>query len=137
MFKKSVVLGAVAYILGTFPIAYVWHLVIFEERYRAFGYFDDEPNVLLGFISIVIQGVTLSFLYQHTRFNGGALVQAAKFACVIGVFFWTSHVLAFLAKQLVQDSVAFAIMETGYLAIQFGAFGLLLGLINRNRVVSP
>lgn len=47
------------------------------------------------------------------------------------MFFWTSHVLAFVAKQNVPNAVGFVMMETGYLIAQFGLFALLLGFIYR------
>jgi len=67
------------------------------------------------------------------RLKGSGLVRGLKFSAILGVFFWTSHVLAFLAKQDVQDVALFVGMETVYLAIQFGLFGCLLGLIYGNR----
>ena len=48
---------------------------------------------------------------------------------LIGAFFWTSRVLAFIAKQTIQGVGLFVMMETLYLALQFGLFGVLIGLI--------
>lgn len=133
MVVKQVILGAVAYILATFPLAAIWHIVIFADQYRAFGYFEGEPNLLLGFSSIVVQGVVLSVLFQFTCFKGSVLIQSLKYVALVGVFFWSSHVVAFLAKQSIGNPAGFALMESAYLFIQFGVFGALLGLINKNR----
>ncbi len=51
---------------------------------------------------------------------------------MIGAFFWTSHVLAFVAKQAVPDAWLFVAMETLYLTLQFGIFGVWIGLIYRS-----
>jgi hypothetical protein len=78
-----------------------------------------------------MQGAILSFLFPMIRIGGSDVMRGLKFALLIGVFFWTSHVLAFVAKQSIQDVTTFVLMETFYLVLQFGLFGLLIGLIHR------
>ena len=128
---SKIALGTVAYTVCTFAMAIIWHVVIFEQQYRAFGYIEDEPNFVLGFSTILLQGLVLSFLYPLVRLRGSAVTRGLKFATLIGAFFWTSHVLAFVAKQTVPDTMSFVLMETLYLALQFGVFGLLIGRIYR------
>lgn len=130
---KSILLGTLSYVLVTFPIAIIWHIVLFEQNYISFGYFQGEPNIPLGFLTILIQGVILSALYPYVRFSGKGVVRGLKYSLAIGAFFWTSHVLAFIAKQTVSNPVTFTLMETFYLLIQFGIFGLLIGLIYKNQ----
>ena len=66
---KPVFAGTLAYTLITFTLAVVWHILLFEEKYKAFGYFQGEPSFLLGFVTILIQGVVLSFLYPYVKFQ--------------------------------------------------------------------
>lgn len=129
MHKRSVALGALAYTAVTFPIALIWHLVLFKKQFAAFGYFAGEPNIALGFVSILIQGVVLSILYPLVTLAGTPVMRGLKFAAIIGIFFWTSHVLALVAKQNVPGAPLFVMMETGYLAVQFGVFGILIARI--------
>jgi len=100
---KKVVAGTAAYTAVTFPLAVVWHVVVFEEQYVRFGYFDGKPSFSLGLLTILIQGVLLSAMYPRFRLSGSTLVQGLQFAALIGAFFWTSHVLAFIAKQSLQS----------------------------------
>lgn len=134
MKSKKIVLGVVAYTVGTFSLAVTWHIVLFEEIYRSFGYFEGEPSFLLGLLTILIQGVVLSTLYPMVRLSGSGIRRGLKFTMLVGTFFWTSHVLAFLAKQAVEASLLFAAMETFYLVLQFGLYGILLGLIFRSEL---
>ena len=129
MNHKSTLLGTLAYTLVTFPLAVVWHVVLFEEEYRAFGYFEGEPNFILGLATIIIQGYVLSFLYPYVKFTGMGIVRGLKHSLLIGVFFWSSHVLAFVAKQVVDSSLSFVVMESFYLLIQFGIYGVFIGKI--------
>ena len=126
---KRVLLGTVAYTVSTFILAVVWHVGLFEERYRAFGYIEGEPSFSLGFLTILLQGFALSVLFPLVKFYGIPIMRGVKFALFVGAFFWTSHVLAFVAKQSVQHVLQFMVMETIYLTLQFGIFGILLGLI--------
>ena len=62
---RVTLLGTLAYTLVTFPLAVIWHVVLFEEKYRSFNYFDGEPSFTLGFLTILIQGFILSFLFPY------------------------------------------------------------------------
>ena len=129
MSHKSTLLGTLAYTLVTFPLAVIWHVVLFEDKYHSFGYFEGEPSFVLGLLTIIIQGFVLSFLYPYVKFKGYGIGRGLKYSLLIGVFFWSSHVLAFVAKQVVDSSLSFVAMESFYLIIQFGVYGLLIGKI--------
>ncbi len=129
MNHKSTLLGALAYTLVTFPLAVIWHVVLFEDKYHSYGYFEGEPSFVLGLLTIIIQGYVLSFLYPYVKFKGQGIKRGLKYSLLIGVFFWSSHVLAFVAKQVVDSSLSFVVMESFYLLIQFGVYGLLIGKI--------
>ena len=72
----------------------------------------------------------LSFLYPFFNIQGSNIQKGLKFSLLIGVFFWSSHVLAFVAKQIVDHSVNFILLESFYLLLQFGIYGVLIGLIH-------
>ncbi len=131
---KLTLLGTLAYTLVTFPLAVVWHVVLFKEKYRTFGYFEGEPSFILGLVTIIIQGCVLSFLYPYVVFSGKGIIRGLKYSLLVGVFFWSSHVLAFVAKQVVDSSLSFVVMESFYLLLQFGIYGTLIGLIFRKSV---
>jgi len=126
-----IALSALAYIVVVFPLAFTWHLVFFPTQYEAFGYFTGEPDVALGLLSIVIQGMVLSALYPMFRPGATGYRRAFLFAGLMGLFFWTSHVLALVAKQEIPQAVTYVVMESGYLMAQFGLFALALGFIYR------
>lgn len=84
---KRVALGTLAYVAVTFPIAVIWHVVIFSDLHHAFGYFAGKPNFLLGFLTIVLQGAILSVLFPLVVLQGIPLIRGLKFAAIIGFFF--------------------------------------------------
>jgi len=128
---KKTLLAATGYVVVVFPLALGWHLGLFEETYQAFGYFEGEPNVLAGLAAIVIQGLVLAVIYPLFRPGRAGFARAFQYAGLMGLFFWTSHVLALVAKQNVPNAGSFIAMETAYLVVQFGLFALVLGWIYR------
>jgi len=126
---KAIIYGTLAYTLTTFPIAVIWHVVLFKDKYQLFGYFEGEPNFILGLLTIIIQGVVLSFLYPYVTFSGKRIIRGLKFSLVVGIFFWSSHVLALLAKQTMESPLVFLVMESFYLLLQFGIYGVLISII--------
>ena len=127
----KLILGTAAYTVCTFSLAVGWHVLLFKERYESFGYFEGEPDFLVGLLSIVLQGFLLSTLFQMLKTGGSSFRRGIQFVFITGAFFWTSHVLAFVAKQQMAATSAFIGMETLYLVLQFGLFGLCLGFIHR------
>ena len=129
MKTRPILLGGLAYLVVTFPLAVIWHVVLFESTYIELGYFTGEPSFLLGFLAILLQGLLLSAGFGWVRFEGTSTVRGLKFAPVTGLFFWTSHVLAYAAKNPLSAQPLFFLMETPYLGLQFGIYGLLIGRI--------
>lgn len=103
-----------------------------QRKYVTFGYFVEQPNIPVGLASIVIQGLALALIYPLFHTGRVGFLRAFQFTGLMGLFFWTSHVLALVAKQNVPNASGFIAMETGYLALQFGLFALVLGLIYRD-----
>ncbi|WP_298937468.1 hypothetical protein [uncultured Ruegeria sp.] len=128
---KQQLFAAAAYPLIVFPLAIIWHLGLFKDRYMTFGYFEGEPNIAIGLASMVIQGAVLAAIYPMFRLGREGYGKAITFAGLLGLFFWTSHVLALVAKQNVPQAGTFILMETAYLGLQFGLFALALGYIFR------
>lgn len=122
---KKIIFGTLAYVIVTFPIAVMWHITIFKEQYLGFGHLPENPSFILGFLAILLQGILLTVGYNYTR------VTVYKYVGLLGLFFWSSHVLAFMAKNPDARNFPFLGMETFYLAIQFGIYGILLAVINK------
>ncbi|HAK60787.1 MAG TPA: hypothetical protein DCO77_10460 [Nitrospiraceae bacterium] len=129
MEKKPILLGTLAYVVVTFPLAIVWHVVIFKSLYLSLGYFGGEPSFALGFLAIFSQGVLLSVGYPFLTLSGAPVVRGLKYALFMGVFFWTSHVIAYAAKNPLSNAAQFYVLETLYLCFQFGIYGVLIGRI--------
>jgi hypothetical protein len=110
---SRIALGTIGYAAVTFPLAYVWHLVAFKATYDELGYFSrDEPIVAFGFAAIVTQGVLLSVIYPHLC-RGKPLIRGAlTFAGIMGLYHWTTHVLAEAAKHSIEPLPTWFALES-------------------------
>ncbi len=132
----KIVVGTGGYIIITFPLAFVWHLVLFKGTYERLGYFGrDDPIIAFGFGAILFQGALLSVIYPFLCRGKTVLAGAATLALVMGGYHWTAHVLAEAAKHPIEPLTTWFALETLYLAIQFVAGGLMLALIYRSRTL--
>ena len=50
---RSFWLGMAAYLVPTFPIAFVWHLVLFEPNYHALQIYRADPIIPFGLASMI------------------------------------------------------------------------------------
>ena len=131
---KMFLLGALVYLLVTFPLAYWWHLVAFKEVYDRLGIFNrEEPIVALGFLVVLIQGLLLSHAYPIFRGEGSPLKEGLTFGWMMGLFLWSSQVAAAAAKHQVSSLTTWFTLETLYFTIQFTLVGLALGFVYGSR----
>jgi hypothetical protein len=125
----EIALGALAYFLPLMPFAYLWHMSWFKAQYTEWQYFSEhDAHVPLGFTSMVLQGVVLSVSYWFlVQYATG--ISPFVFACAVGVYHWTVHVVAAMAKQAATRTWGYFGLETVYLIGQFGMFAVLLNFI--------
>ena len=58
-------LGMAAYLVPTFPIAFVWHLVLFEPNYHALHIYSADPIIPFGLASMIIQAIIFSWVFPR------------------------------------------------------------------------
>ena len=127
----EIIVGTLAYLIVTFPYAYVWHMKIFKEKYLQWQYFGRDAKPILGLLSMVIQGIVLSYGYSLLAIDHASLLAGLGYATIMGVFFWSTHVIAAMAKHGETRTLEFFLMETVYLSIQFVVFGILISFTYR------
>ena len=59
----QILFGTLAYIIVTFPLAALWHMKIFRQKYMSWQYFGEDVKPVLGLTSMVVQGIVLSYGY--------------------------------------------------------------------------
>lgn len=125
-------LGAwLAYVVITFAMGFLWHLVLFKGLYARLAIFTrlDDPIVPLGFVAILIQGAILAFLYPRLAGGGPAVVEGLRFGLLLALLMISTAVLAEAAKQRVTALGTWIAVESAYYAIQFSLSGIAIALV--------
>ena len=125
----QILFGTLAYLVVTFPLAVLWHMRIFREKYMGWQYFGEDVKPALGFASMLVQGVVLSYVYSVLNVVHYSLLAGIYYSLVMGLFLWSAHVLAAMGKSSKVRHFEFFAMETVYLAIQFIIYGIAISYI--------
>lgn len=128
---KRTALAALGYMLVTFPLGFVWHLVLFKDVYEGFGLFRGEPKFHLGVLAMLIQGVILGAIYPRFRGEGPELASALKFSLTMGLFFASGTVIALAAKTDPVGMGAWFGYNLAFTALHFAAVAFMLAFVFR------
>jgi hypothetical protein len=126
-------LGLVAYLLPTFPIAYVWHLVVFAPIYDALGIYRPDPIIPFAFASMVVQGIIFSWAYPRLfPGHGGAILRPGlSYGFALAALSWSFTTLAVAAKNIMSSVPTYLLLESGFTLLQFAIVGPLIALAHR------
>lgn len=126
-------LGFAAYVLSTFPIAFVWHLVLFEQQYHALRIYRDEPVIPLGLASMIVQGAIFSWLFPRLfpHAGGSILKDGFLYGLGAGLLSWSFTTLAVAAKHVMTSVPDYMFLETAFTIVQFTVVGPLIALAYR------
>ena len=127
-------LTALAYIVPTMFLGYVWHLIIFKDVYDSLGIYNRaEPIIPLGFFSMIVQGCIIAYLYPYYARAHSSILKALVFSLIIGLFLFSVSTLANAAKIHVTSMAKWLLIQIAFHLLQFGVAGLLIGLVNRQK----
>jgi len=95
-------LAVLAYLLPTFALGFVWHLILFEDYYAALQIYRSDMIVPFGFLSMSIQAVLFAWLYDKVfaAQSGGWLARGLRYTLTGGLLSWSFTTLAVAAKNL-------------------------------------
>jgi hypothetical protein len=123
-------LGVAAYVIPTFPIAFVWHLVLFEQKYRALAIYRDDLIIPFGFASMIVQAVILSWVFPRVfdGSGGSILKEGLLYGLGAGLLSWSFTTLAVAAKHPMTSISDYVVLETAFTILQFAVVGPLIAL---------
>ena len=129
--SRRFALNFVAYLVPTFALGFVWHLVVFGQYYRELGIYRPDVIVPLGFLSMVVQGVVFAALYPRVVAMPESVGSGLRFAVVAALLSWSFTTLAVAAKHPMASVPRYLLIETAFTAVQFLLVGLLLAVSSR------
>lgn len=131
---KKIVLGTLAYAVVTMLIAAPWHFVLFKDLYHSFGIYNRvDPIVPLGFLSMIVQGSVMAFIYPRYYKGGSHYKEAIQFSLLMGIFLYSISTIANAAKIEVSPMSTWLGIQAVFHLVQFAASGLALGFVNSRK----
>jgi hypothetical protein len=123
-------LAVLAYLLPTFALGFVWHLILFEEYYAALQIYRSDIIVPFGFLSMLIQAVLFAWLYDKAfaRQSGGWLARGLRYALTGGLLSWSFTTLAVAAKNLMASVPDYMLIESAFTVVQWIIVGPLTAI---------
>jgi hypothetical protein len=124
--------GDAAYILPSFPIAFVWHLVLFGQKYHAPRMYRDEPVIAFGLISMIIQGsmilwsVSACSPHRAARSSGRIAVRPGHGPAVVVV-----HDHRRCRQKHNDFCSGLRLLESAFTILQFVVVGPIIALAHR------
>lgn len=130
---KRFVLAVLAYLVPTFLLGFTWHFWIFPGVYEALGIYNrSEPIIPLGFLSMIIQGVVMAYLFPFFRTSERPVLRGLAFGLLMGIFLFSVSTLANAAKIVVSDMGTWLAIQAAFHVLQFAVAGVLIGLAYRD-----
>jgi len=123
-------LAVLAYLLPTFALGIVWHLVLFKDYYAALAIYRGDVILPFGFLSMLIQAAAFAWIYEKA-FSGGTgspLSRGLIYGAFGGVLSWSFTTIAVAAKNRMASVPDYLLIETAFTAVQWIIVGPLTAL---------
>jgi hypothetical protein len=136
---KRIGVAALCYLLPTFVLGFVWHLVLFKGYYDALAIYRQDVIIPFGFLSMSIQALLFAWTYQRlfaTRASG-TLARGLAYAAFGAVLSWSFTTIAVAAKNVMASVPAYLLIETGFTSVQWLIVGPLTALLQRPPAPTP
>lgn len=123
-------LGILAYLVPTFALGFVWHLMLFTAYYERLAIYRKDIIIPFGFLSMLIQAFVFAWIYQHTfaQGSGNLLSRGLRYAAFGAALSWSFTTLAVAAKNVMTSVPDYLVIETAFTAVQWIMVGPLTAL---------
>jgi hypothetical protein len=115
------VLAVLAYLVPTFALGFVWHLVLFDSYYEALAIYRHDIIIPFGFLSMLIQAAIFAWIYEKAFADqqGSLASRVLAYAAVGAVLSWSFTTLAVAAKNVMASVPSYLLIETGFTIVQW------------------
>lgn len=131
---RRMLLGMLAYLLPSFPIGFLWHLVLFHETYVHLAVYRPDPIIPFGLAAMLVQAIVFSWSYprlfstERDSWKRSALGAFVVFSTIS----WSFTTLAVLAKHPMNSVSEYFLVETAFTLVQFVFVAPLIALAWRS-----
>jgi hypothetical protein len=127
---RRIGVGALAYLVPTFALGFVWHLVAFESYYEALDIYRRDVIIPFGFLAMTLQGALFAWVFDATfaRARLSLWRRGLSFAAFGAVLSWSFTTLSVAAKNVMSSVPDYLLIETAFTIVQWALVGPLMAL---------
>jgi len=128
---KRFSLGVLAYLVPTFALGFVWHLVLFQRYYEGLAIYRKDIIIPFGLLSMFIQAIIFGWIYEQifAQRSGTQLSRSLAYATLGAVLSWSFTTLAVAAKNVMSSVPHYLVIETAFTIVQWVMVGPLTALV--------
>lgn len=114
-------LAVLAYLVPTFVLGFVWHLVLFEQYYKDLQIYRADIIIPFGFLAILIQGKLFAWIYARALASSSASLtgRAISYGLLGAVLSWSFTTLTVAAKNIMASVPSYLLIETAFTLVQW------------------
>jgi hypothetical protein len=130
---KRIAIGAFSYLVPTFALGFVWHLIAFKGYYDALEIYRKDVIIPFGFLSMSLQGVLFAWVYARVFAQWSDVKsRALGYGAFGAVLSWSFTTIAVAAKNVMTSVPDYLLIESGYTVVQWLMVGPLTVLLLRS-----
>jgi hypothetical protein len=124
---NKIIVGMLAYLVPTFALGFVWHLVLFKHYYDELAMYRSDVIIPFGLLAMTLQGLLFAWIYASAfdRNRLSTQQRALMYAAFGAVLSWSFTTIAVAAKNVMSSVPNYLLIETGYTIVQWALVGPL------------
>ena len=114
-------LAVLSYLVPTFALGFVWHLMLFDQYYKALQIYRSDIVIPFGVLAMLIQGALFAWIYARVFAGspGSLAKRAISYGLLGAALSWSFTTLAVAAKNVMTSVPDYLLIETGYTLVQW------------------
>lgn len=131
--NRRVVVGAFAYLIPTFALGFVWHLVAFKRQYEALAMYRHDVIIPFGLLSMSVQAVAFAWVFDVAFARGKVKGPGWAFALFGALLSWSFTTIAVAAKNVMTSVPDYLLIESAFTIVQWIIVGPLMAFVHARR----
>ena len=128
---KRHLIGTLLFVGVTFFVQTTSHFLVLKDHYDSVSFTRKEVIFPLAFLTLILQGIVLSFFFQLYSKGSYTLKNGFQFGLLMSALFVCYPAFTEPAKYSVPDIGTWVLVEGTVGLIQFCSFSTLLSFINK------
>ncbi len=135
---KRYLAPALAYLVPTFMLGYLWHLVLFTSYYERLAMYRRDVVIPLGLASMLVQSLFFAWIWERLAATEIALWgRTWRYAFFGAALSWSFTTLAVAAKNVMSSVGDYLVIESAFTATQWLLVAAATAALGAARALRP